>query len=106
MQTFNPYRFFDLRTKSDVPDPQHRATREQYQFVSVNKENMSFGFGRHACPGRFFASNEIKLIVVRLLLEYDVKMPDGVHERYASWTAGVIAGPDPSKTIMLRKIKV
>lgn len=66
---------------------------------------MSFGFGRHACPGRFFACNEIKLIVAQLLLEYDVKMPDGVEERYPSWTAGVIAGPDPSKTIMLRKIR-
>ncbi|KAF5851676.1 hypothetical protein GGP41_000454 [Bipolaris sorokiniana] len=41
------------------------------------KRALNFGYGRHACPGRFFAANEIKMVLARMLLQYDVKMPDG-----------------------------
>jgi cytochrome P450 len=48
---FDPYRFVRLRTDPDAPDPLGFKNREQYQFVSVTKGNMSFGFGRHAARG-------------------------------------------------------
>lgn len=51
-------------------------------FVNVNDQNLGFGYGRHACPGRFFANNEIKLILAKLLLEYDIKMVDGMTTRW------------------------
>jgi cytochrome P450 len=31
----------------------------------------------HACPGRFFAGNELKVALPHLLLKYDWKMPEG-----------------------------
>lgn len=101
--TFDPYRFVRLRTDPDAPDPLGFKNREQYQFVSVTKENMSFGFGRHACPGRFFAANEIKLILANLLLNYDIKaMPikDG-----KDGNIGVGGGPDPTREILFRRVK-
>ena len=55
---YDPYRFARLRA-GDSPDPMHYASKEMYQFISVTKENMGFGYRRHACPGRFFAANEI-----------------------------------------------
>ncbi|KAF3803842.1 Cytochrome P450 monooxygenase ausG [Colletotrichum gloeosporioides] len=40
-------------------------------FVSISPEILSFGHGKHACPGRFFASNEIKSALIHLLMKYD-----------------------------------
>ncbi|KAI9707108.1 MAG: hypothetical protein M1836_000068 [Candelina mexicana] len=34
---------------------------------------LEFGHGRHACPGRFFASVQLKLLIASLVLDYDVK---------------------------------
>ncbi|KAI1332107.1 cytochrome P450 [Xylariaceae sp. FL0255] len=48
-----------------------------YHFTSIGDTNMDFGLGRHACPGRFFAAHEIKLILAYLLLHYEIKLPDG-----------------------------
>lgn len=105
-EVFNPYRFYDLRTKDGTPDPNGFRTRESYQFVSVTKENTSFGFGKHACPGRFFAANEIKLIMARILLQFDVRFPEDVKERYPNFYLGSISGPDPTGVVEFRRIKV
>lgn len=105
LQVFDPYRFRNLR-KPETPDPIGYKNREQYQYVSVTKENMTFGFGKHACPGRFFAANEIKLIMARILLTYDIRMPDGVTERYINFSRGSVNAIDPTKEIMMRKIRV
>lgn len=109
--TFDPYRFVRLRT-TDAPDPIAYKNREQYQFVSVTKENMSFGFGRHACPGRFFAANEIKLILANLLLNYDLKLPpskdggDGPVSGETDIVLGSGVGPDPTREILFRRARV
>lgn len=41
---------------------------------------ISPGHGRHACPGRFFASAEIKIILIGLLQNYDIKLCDDYRE--------------------------
>ncbi|KAM4055321.1 cytochrome p450 [Hirsutella rhossiliensis] len=41
------------------------------QFVSTSAEHLGFGHGSHACPGRFFASNELKLVLVEIISAYD-----------------------------------
>lgn len=47
------------------------------QLVSTTTDFMAFGFGTHACPGRFFAAHEVKMAMCHLLLKYDWKMADG-----------------------------
>ncbi|TGJ87898.1 hypothetical protein E0Z10_g821 [Xylaria hypoxylon] len=49
----------------------------KYHFTSIGDTNQNFGLGKHACPGRFFAAQEIKLILSYLLLNYDIKLRDG-----------------------------
>ncbi|KAK2041355.1 cytochrome P450 [Colletotrichum somersetense] len=85
--SFNPYRFMDLRS-GKTEDPLQYQNKE---LISVTKENMSLGFGRPSCPGRFFASNEIKVVMAELLTNYDVRLPDGVTERYKNIVNGDIA---------------
>lgn len=52
------------------------------QMVSTSLSNLPFGYGRQACPGRFFAANEIKMIVARAILDYEIQLADGATERY------------------------
>ncbi len=71
---FYPWRYSDLRK---IPGEENN-----HQFVSADANNLSFGYGRHACPGRFFASNEIKVLIVELLRRYDLGLgPNGEGER-------------------------
>ena len=41
--------------------------------VSTSDTFLPFGHGRHACPGRFFAANELKLLIAYMVLNYEVK---------------------------------
>jgi len=35
---------------------------------------LSFGAGRHACPGRFFAAMELKVLLAYIICNYDFKL--------------------------------
>ncbi|KAL4756574.1 cytochrome P450 [Aspergillus foveolatus] len=65
--SFDGERFFRQRTESET-----RA-----QLVTANIEYLGFGYGKHACPGRFLAANEIKVALCHLLLKYDFRFVDG-----------------------------
>lgn len=66
---FNVARFLRLR---EQPGEENR-----HQFVTTTSDHMGFGHGQHACPGRFFASNEIKILLCFLLLKYDLRRAGG-----------------------------
>jgi cytochrome P450 len=77
LSEFHPWRYADVRS---IPGQENN-----HQFVTADANNPSFGYGRHACPGRFFASNEIKVLVVELLRRYDMALGprgEGVKEGF------------------------
>ncbi|KAH9025148.1 cytochrome P450 [Lactarius hengduanensis] len=47
------------------------------QALSASPDNLTFGYGRHACPGRFFAVNEVKALLAHVIVTYDIKFEDG-----------------------------
>lgn len=102
-EKFNAHRFVNLRS-SKVEDPINYKNREQYQFIAVTKENMSFGYGPHACPGRFFAANEIKLIVARMLLQYDIRLPEGT-QMLPRIVMGATSQANPRVQIEFKQVK-
>ncbi|KAL8365056.1 hypothetical protein RB595_004055 [Gaeumannomyces hyphopodioides] len=52
--------------------------REQIaRFVSTAPSHTGFGHGTYACPGRFFASNESKVILSHLSMKYDWRLAEG-----------------------------
>ncbi|KAK7682140.1 hypothetical protein QCA50_014726 [Cerrena zonata] len=63
---FNPWRFADLRS--------NEGEELKHQLVSTNSEYITFGHGRHACPGRFFAANELKGMLAHVVTTYDLKL--------------------------------
>jgi cytochrome P450 len=54
-----------------VKKRQEPGQENGWQFVTTSPTHLSFGHGEHACPGRFFASNEIKIVLCHLLMKYD-----------------------------------
>lgn len=92
---FDGFRFAKLR-ESNHPS----AARMVY--AASNLESMAFGYGRHACPGRYFADCEIKMIVVYLLQNYDFKFPEGVTERPKSVLAETQCLPNHKAQVLLK----
>jgi len=66
---FDGLRFYRLRAME--------GKENRHQFVTTASDSLNFGHGNHACPGRFFASNEIKVILIELLMFYDFRMAGG-----------------------------
>ncbi|EYE91684.1 cytochrome P450 [Aspergillus ruber CBS 135680] len=49
----------------------------KHQHAMTDKNHMHFGYGKYSCPGRFFASNEMKMILATILLRYEARYPEG-----------------------------
>ena len=77
----NPAVFDALRyiKQKDISHP----TKEYRHNDHIKKANLSIvtsspsyhlcHFGKHACPGRFFAPNELKLLLAYVVLNYDIE---------------------------------
>lgn len=66
---FQGFRFHEKRLASE-------ESQYKDQFTTTSPRQMHFGYGRQACPGRFFASAAIKCIVIHILEEFDIKLVD------------------------------
>jgi cytochrome P450 len=62
-------RFLQLRSQ---PGKEHAA-----QLVTTSVDHFAFGHGEHACPGRFFAANEMKVALCHMLIKYDWELVPG-----------------------------
>ncbi|KAK0226712.1 cytochrome P450 [Armillaria fumosa] len=63
---FKPWRFSEKR-KQEGEGIRHQMTATSLDFIF-------FGHGRSACPGRFFAVNEMKALMCYVLMNFDVKI--------------------------------
>ncbi|KAF9887787.1 hypothetical protein FE257_009593 [Aspergillus nanangensis] len=91
--TFDPYRFLKLRET-----PGHATSA---QLVSPSPAHMGFGFGKHACPGRFFAVNEVKIALCHILLKYEFRLTEGCTP--TKMKMGVSLNADPFAKIDIRR---
>ncbi|KAF8957287.1 cytochrome P450, partial [Flammula alnicola] len=91
---FEGFRFAEMR--------EEEGESTKHQMVSLSHDYVTFGTGRHACPGRFFAVNELKAMLAHVLLTYDVKLPnDGPRPENVWFQAG--CAPNPTAHVMFRK---
>ncbi|KAH9918497.1 cytochrome P450 [Fomitopsis serialis] len=91
---FKPFRFSDMSAEE--------SERIKHQFVSTSPEYVPFGHGKHACPGRFFVGNELKMIIAYLVLNYDMKFEDDGPRPPNKWLSVTVI-PDPSAKVYFRK---
>lgn len=60
---FRPFRFAERRGES--------VDTVRQAFSTTSNDYFAFGVGRHACPGRVFASVELRLMLACIVMNYD-----------------------------------
>ncbi|KAK7959060.1 cytochrome P450 monooxygenase [Apiospora aurea] len=65
------------KSLSSVNSSRNGSASKQPLFTSPSPDILSFGFGKGACPGRFIASRELKIVLVKVLTEYEFKYAEG-----------------------------
>ncbi|KAH8093068.1 cytochrome P450 monooxygenase, partial [Cristinia sonorae] len=74
---FDPLRFVRLaRESSSVVGQNYSTPRLEY---------LPFGIGKHACPGRFFASLEMKMLMAHLVMTFDIQFENGGPRAQDTW---------------------
>ncbi|KAI0714847.1 cytochrome P450 [Earliella scabrosa] len=94
--TFDPFRFSRMREAEDEGN--------KHQFVKTSMEFIPFGHGRHSCPGRFFAANELKALLAYIVLNYDLKLVGPRRPENVTFAVNVM--PDPNGELLFRKRRV
>ncbi|KAL4883594.1 cytochrome P450 [Aspergillus karnatakaensis] len=95
-EQFDGFRYYKQRLRSEDD-----ATR--HQLVTVGKKDLAWGYGRHACPGRFMADVVMKMIMVEFVMRYDIRAPSsGVARPENIITEGILA-PDPNWEVALKQ---
>lgn len=92
-EIFDGFRYYKLRQKE--------GEGHLHQFITTQNNILNFGHGAFACPGRFFASLEIKNILVRLIMDYDWRLPEG-QGRPDNLTAHEFIFPNPEGILLMR----
>ncbi|KZL81200.1 cytochrome p450 monooxygenase [Colletotrichum incanum] len=87
------YRFYRMREQT--------GQENVSQLVSTSPEHLGFGHGKHACPGRFFAANEIKIALVHILLQYEWKIPTGANTDITDY--GISPALNPNLELEIRR---
>lgn len=90
-ERFDGFRYYKMRLKT--------GESHKHQFATTSSRILHFGHGKQACPGRFMASNIIKMILGSLLLRYDFEFPKG-QGRPASLPAFEYSFPSPTGRVM------
>ncbi|KAF7349875.1 Cytochrome P450 [Mycena venus] len=102
-EVFDALRSYNMGSSTSDSDPESRTSK--HRLVTTEPTHLSFGHGKHACPGRFFAAAELKAMLAHLVMNYDMKLeiegvrpPDQVFE--------IFRVPDPKMKVWFRKRKV
>lgn len=91
---FNPWRFLSL------DEDQEEST--SHQMAHVTPEYLPFSIGVHACPGRFFVAQELKIMLAHVVLHYDICLKEpGTLPRSMAFTN--YNSPSDSATALFRK---
>jgi cytochrome P450 len=73
-------------------------------WVIPNHTNIHLGHGRHACPGRFFASAELKIVLLHILQHYDIELCDDYRkDRPLNSFVEVMAAQDVTYELRFRR---
>ncbi|KAL8930623.1 MAG: hypothetical protein Q9208_000494 [Pyrenodesmia sp. 3 TL-2023] len=81
---YEPFRFYRPSSQVGEPVPKieqlsEKASdyRKNVNLPTTSDVFMAWGHGRHACPGRWFATHLLKLIVSSIVINYDIEsLPD------------------------------
>ncbi|KAG2007964.1 hypothetical protein GB937_008157 [Aspergillus fischeri] len=99
-EVFDGYRYLRLREGAD---------KSRAPFTTTGQNHLGFGYGKYACPGRFFAATEIKIALCHMLLNLAGRLeqkPAIEHcliPKYPSEQQSIVVSPS-SLTIILHNL--
>lgn len=76
---YDAFRFSRARetqSANEAPGADMKTVLDQKNqaVITTSERFLGFGHGKHACPGRFFASQEMKLMLAQVFMNYDVRI--------------------------------
>ncbi|KAI3324032.1 cytochrome P450 [Xylariaceae sp. AK1471] len=95
-EVFDGFRFERLRSAGAGSD-------SKFQAVSTGEDHLVFGLGTQACPGRFFAIHEAKVLMARFLKLYEFKLSSDAPGHPMRNAAGVLTVVDPTAKFWLKR---
>ncbi|KAI0850469.1 cytochrome P450 [Daldinia vernicosa] len=97
-ESFEPWRWLNLREEAE----RQGKSSVPYLSSTPSSHDLHWGYGRNACPGRFMASAEVKLILAWTLWHFDTSFPKGQNTRPESHFIDERIIPDPKQKIGFR----
>ena len=76
-EKFDGLRSYKRRQQTPPNARKPGASNEEHQFSSTEHTILNFGYGKSACPGRYFASLVLKILFAKLLTEYEFRFLPG-----------------------------
>ncbi|KAL6820465.1 cytochrome P450 [Trichoderma sp. SZMC 28015] len=101
-QTFDGFRF----AHDNAQHQQHKQStdipgQKESKFTDATLDWPIWGLGNAACPGRFYASLVTKLILIRILEDWECKILEPEAPKSMTWRSSIV--PRSSTIIMFRK---
>jgi len=96
---FDGYRFFNATAKG-----QDATQGLENGYTEIEPGNLSWGNGRFSCPGRWYASLMMKLLLAKFILEYDFEFPQSQTVRPSDFVMDVHVLPDMKQRILIKKM--
>lgn len=104
-EEFDGLRNFHKRLRDteqpNIANPVTLSIHNKHAMSFPDSDRLVFGHGRQACPGRFFAVNEMKMILARFLIGYEFKFPPR-KSRPRNFCLEEYIVPDPRAKLMMR----
>ncbi|KAF2871963.1 cytochrome P450 [Massariosphaeria phaeospora] len=102
----NPHEFSATRfCGNDIPATASADTskpQRPHDFVGTESSNIHWGRGRFTCPGRWYASAAMKVIVAQILRKYHVSFPAEKMHRLPNVYLDLIVEPNSKQTVLFR----
>lgn len=99
----NPKRFDAFRFSRPFEDTKGSPEEGEQELITTTTPTfMPFGYGRHACPGRWFAAQSMKQALAHLVLNYDIELVGSPPKRRA--LLNMMVPPVGAKIRMRRKV--
>ncbi len=97
-EAFEPWRWLNLREEAER---QGKSTIP-YLSSTPSYHDLHWGYGRNACPGRFMAAAEVKLLLAWTLWHFDISFPAPQAERPESIFIDERVIPDHTQKVGFR----
>lgn len=109
-ERFDGFRYAQRQPGQSSHAPGSSALKaRQTWYTSTDQSHITFGQGRYACPGRFVAAVEIKLVLATMLMRYDISFGEkgetdlGPEKRPKNLHLLELGFTDPAARVYLRE---